>query len=164
MSKTIEDRPVEEHPPDEDLVLPDEDTLIELVRAEIERQFPQLDQPPTEPEPSPDTGGRVLALAELPGIRESREATAALLRYRDTGDVAGYLDLVEEILNLTLGVSGESSPGPVTAASAVTPGGGGAPNDLQQAYQMRRSQLKPGDVNALTALKREFRQKGLDVF
>ena len=113
---------------------------------------------------SPELGERVLALADLPGIRESREATAALLRYRDSGDVEGYLELVEEILKITLGMEGQRNSGPVTAASAVTPGGGSAPNDLQMAYQMRRSLIKPGDVNALTALKREFRQKGMDVF
>jgi hypothetical protein len=46
---------------------------------------------------------------------------------------------------------------PVTTATAVAPGGTNAPSDLQQAYQRRKAQLRPGDINALTALKREFR-------
>jgi hypothetical protein len=47
---------------------------------------------------------------------------------------------------------------------AVIPGGSDAPSDLAEAYRRRKRQLRPGDINALTALKREFRQKGLDVF
>lgn len=61
-------------------------------------------------------------------------------------------------------VSSANAPVNVSAASAVTPGGSAAPADLVQAYQRRKAMLRPGDVNALTALKREIRQKGLDAF
>ncbi|MBN2045444.1 MAG: hypothetical protein JW757_10525 [Anaerolineales bacterium] len=107
---------------------------------------------------------KILSLANLPGIRGSEDATALLLRHREVGDLAAYLDLVEGLLALTLGGGEESSHPLVTAASAVIPAGGQAVDDLAQEYRRRRVQIRPGDINALTALKREFRQKGLDIF
>ncbi len=113
-----------------------------------------------------DLAARVMALARLPGLRANEEATARLLRHKADGGTDGYLALLEELLALVLG----DAPGQgaavssASAASAVTPGGSAAPADLVQAYQRRKAMLRPGDVNALTALKREFRQKGLDVF
>lgn len=119
-----------------------------------------------------DLAARVVALARLPGLRANEEATARLLRHKVDGGTDGYLALLEELLALVLGdapgqgavVSSANAPANVSAASAVTPGGSAAPADLVQAYQRRKAMLRPGDVNALTALKREFRQKGLDVF
>lgn len=57
-------------------------------------------------------------------------------------------------------ISAAASP-----AAVAQPGGAGAPpSDLQAAYEQRKAALRPGDVQSLTALKREFRHKGLDVF
>ena len=111
-----------------------------------------------------DLEEKILSLANLPGIRGNEDATALILRHREAGDLDDYLTLVEGLLALTFGGGEAASPAPVTAASAVIPGSGQAVDDLAQEYQRRRSQLRPGDINALTALKREFRQKGMDVF
>ncbi|MFN2143709.1 MAG: hypothetical protein ACK2T7_00075 [Anaerolineales bacterium] len=107
---------------------------------------------------------KILSLANLPGIRGNEDATALILRHREAGDLGDYLDLVEGLLALTLGQGDDNPPAAVTAASAVTPGGGQAVDDLAQEYLRRRSQIRPGDINALTALKREFRRKGHEVF
>ena len=115
-----------------------------------------------------DLAARVMALARLPGLRANEEATARLLRHKADGGTDGYLALLKELLALVLGdAPGQGavvSPANASAATAVIPGGNAAPADLVQAYQRRKAVLRPGDVNALTALKREFRQKGLDVF
>ena len=46
---------------------------------------------------------RILSLVNLPGLRANEEAIATLLRHKDTGDTAGYLSMLEELLALTLG-------------------------------------------------------------
>ncbi len=81
---------------------------------------------------------KILSLANLPGIRGNEDATALILRHKQAGDLSAYLDLVEGLLALTLGSGEEISPAPVTAASAVTPGGGQAVDDLAQEYRRRR--------------------------
>jgi len=35
---------------------------------------------------------------------------------------------------------------------------------LQEVYDRRKGKLRPGDVNGLLALKREFRGKGLKIY
>jgi len=119
--------------------------------------------PPTE-EAASDFEGRVAALAGLPGIRENEDAVALILRNRNPADQAAYTSLVEGLLQTVLGGGEAAATTTASAASMVIPGGGEGPNDLEQTYQRRKKLLRPGDVNALTALKREFRQKGLDVF
>lgn len=118
---------------------------------------------PTE-ELEPDFEGRVTALAGLPGIRENEDAVALILRNRNPADQAAYTSLVEGLLQTVLGGGEAAATMTASAASMVIPGGGETSNDLEQAYRRRKKLLRPGDVNALTALKREFRQKGLDVF
>ncbi|MCH7662622.1 MAG: hypothetical protein IH859_01980 [Chloroflexi bacterium] len=77
-------------------------------------------------------------------------------------DTEGYLDFLGDITKLALQRAARPTP---TAASAAQPGGGGTPEpDLRSEYDLRKTSLRPGDVNALMELKREFRQKGLDVF
>lgn len=112
-----------------------------------------------------DLETRLRSLADLPGVRDNDEARALILRSLDAPDLTAYTQVMENLIRMTLGGTSRTGPlAPVSAATALTPGGSDAPGDLAQAYQRRRSQLRPGDVNALTALKREFRQKGLDVF
>ena len=112
-----------------------------------------------------DLETRIRSLADLPGVREHENARALILRNLDAPDLAAYVRVMENLIRITLGeVSGADILSPVSAATALTPGGSDAPGDLAQAYQRRKQQLRPGDVNALTALKREFRQKGLDIF
>ncbi len=75
------------------------------------------------------------------------------------------MELIENLLQLTLGSPEESHPAvAVSPATAVVPGGSSASSDLAQEYERRKQKLRPGDINALTALKREFRKKGLDLF
>ncbi len=114
------------------------------------------------PEIPHDLEQRLKRLADLSGLRVNEDAAALLLWHKPSAGMTGYLDLVEGLLGLTLGTPPARPAQPVTAASAVTPGGGTAPDDLTQANQQRKARLRPGNVNALTALKREFRQKGLE--
>lgn len=108
---------------------------------------------------------RIRSLADLPGLRGNEDARALILRNIGVQDPTAYMRVMEELIHLTLGTpETETGSGAVSAARAVIPGGSDAPGDLLQAYQRRKRQLRAGDVNALTALKREFRQKGLDVF
>lgn len=132
-------------------------------QAQAADPAPEASQSPEET--LPDYSRRVNALADIPGIRENEDALALILRNQSPPDQTAFTTLLEDLLRAALG-SGEEAKAPaaVSAASAVTPGGGEVPKDLQQAYQRRKKLLRPGDVNALTALKREFRQKGLDVF
>lgn len=109
---------------------------------------------------------RVQALAKMPGLKENEDARAMLLRHARPEGIEEYAALLEDLLLL-----GGERPAQVPGdreksipASAVIPGGGDAPADLRQAYERRKRALRPGDINALTALKREFRQRGLDVF
>lgn len=112
-----------------------------------------------------DLEARIRTLAELPGLKSNHSAEALILRNMAVEDVSSYVQLMEELIHLTLGGQ-KAEPGQVltSAAAAVIPGGSDAPSDLAEAYRRRKRQLRPGDINALTALKREFRQKGLDIF
>ena len=117
------------------------------------------------PQHDPDLETRIRSLADLPGVRENEDARALILRNLGDPDLLTYVRVMEALIQITLGtIQGERVRGPVSAATAMTPGGSDAPGDLAEAYQRRKHQLRPGDVNGLTALKREFRQKGLDVF
>jgi hypothetical protein len=112
-----------------------------------------------------DLEARIRSLADLPGLSENEDARALILRSMTVGDLPSYVQVMEDLIRMTMGESSSvSALPPVSAATAVIPGGSGAPGDLAQSYQRRKQKLRPGDVNALTALKREFRQKGLDVF
>ena len=114
--------------------------------------------------PVEDFEARVTSLAGMQGIRENEDAVALILRNRQPADQAAYIALVEELLQTVLGDTPPGEQSAVSAAGVVIPGGGEATQNLEQSYQRRKKLLRPGDVNALTALKREFRQKGLDVF
>ncbi len=108
---------------------------------------------------------RIRSFADLPGVRENEDASALILRSMAVEDLPAYVQVMEELVRLTLGEQKEGrGHRPISAAAAVTPGGSDTPDDLEQAYRRRKRLLRPGDVNGLTALKREFRQKGLDVF
>ncbi|MCW5838959.1 MAG: hypothetical protein KIT29_03510 [Anaerolineales bacterium] len=51
------------------------------------------------------------------------------------------------------------------ASLAIPPGGGGAPPaDLPAEYRRRMAALRPGNLAAVVELKREFRQRGLEVY
>jgi hypothetical protein len=51
------------------------------------------------------------------------------------------------------------------ASLAIPPGGGGAPPaDLPAEYRRRMAALRPGYLAAVVELKREFRQRGLEVY
>ncbi|MBN2502182.1 MAG: hypothetical protein JXB38_15465 [Anaerolineales bacterium] len=72
-----------------------------------------------------------------------------------------YLELLENLTNLVLQ---GAKKGNVHPAAVVQPGGGAPQADLRSEYQVRLQQLRPGDVNGLMELKREFRGKGLEIF
>lgn len=99
------------------------------------------------------------------GLRNSPE-TAALLRDQNAFDgPGGYLDLVEKVLAIILPEEGEGENTTPTPAGVIAPSGGtNVSTDLAALYQHRKRKIRPGDINALTALKREFREKGLNIF
>ena len=136
--------------------------LQELAEALLASKQESKDQPG---EKDSDLEARIRSLAELPGLKGNHSARALILRNMAVEDVSSYAQLMEELIHLTLGEQNAHSVEISTsAAAAVIPGGSDAPSDLGEAYRRRKRQLRPGDINALTALKREFRQKGLDIF
>jgi hypothetical protein len=89
-------------------------------------------------------------------------AVTELLEEDGYDDDNGFLDLLADVTELALQRAERS---PAGAATVTQPGGGHAPQpDLQTEYELRKQRLRPGDVNALMELKREFRQKGLEIF
>jgi hypothetical protein len=145
--------------------------------AELERQFgalsdyrqaaeqeqSQAGQGGKEPLPPPeewalDRARHILAAAGL----ENDAQVAALARqgnYAPT--LEGYVAFLGDLTEMVLRRSGKR---PASAATALPPGGQAPPPDVAAEYQRRLKALRPGDVNALMALKREFRQKGLEVY
>lgn len=105
---------------------------------------------------------RAAMLLERVGLGNDPEAVSLMQEISHSQDEKSYLDMMEDLVTLTLRRTGlEKAP----AATVIQPSGGIAPaQDLREAYEQRKVRLRPGDVNGLMALKREFREKGLDVF
>jgi hypothetical protein len=105
---------------------------------------------------------RAVMLLERVGLGNDPEAVSLMQEISHSQDEEDYLDMMEDLVTLTLRRTGlEEAP----AAAVIQPSGGIAPvQDLREAYEQRKKRLRPGDVNGLMALKREFREKGLDVF
>ncbi|MEN8242164.1 MAG: hypothetical protein ABFS17_09610 [Chloroflexota bacterium] len=170
------------------------EALRELIRKEIERRFQsakdrrwsQLERQYGElrehtedqgqPLPHEDDEGpqlspedRVLEQAEALltrlGLRGTPQAEALLEQREALEGRGGYLDAIDQVLEIILkravGI-GAAAPSP---AGVVAPSGGSiAKNDLGEQYQARKAEIRPGDVHNLTKLKREFREKGLNIF
>jgi hypothetical protein len=178
------------HPPREEI--PAE--LLDLVSKEIERRFQsakdkrwaqlekqygelhELSQQKDSPLPQAASISsdlpietqlmeRAQSLLKRLGLRNSPE-TAALLRDQDAFDgPGGYLDLVDKVIGVILPEEGSRELPIPSPAGVVTYGGGSAASaDLAAVYQHRKKKIRPGDVNSLMALKREFREKGLNIF
>jgi hypothetical protein len=96
------------------------------------------------------------------GLGNDPEVVSLLQDQSENLDGGDYLDLMEDLVAMALRrVGREATP----ATAVVQPGGGIAPvEDLQGAYEQRKKKLRPGDVNGLMALKKEFREKGMDVY
>jgi len=159
--------------------------LVELIRQEIDRRFQSakdkrwaqlekqygelnrlVDGRPSDGDraetPERQLLERIHTLAVQAGMANDPRVVALLQREDLTDDLEGYLGLLEGITQLVLE---QENTRPVSAGSVIQPGGGQAPlQDLRQDYEMRRRKLRPGDVDSLTALKREFRGKGLQVY
>ena len=101
-------------------------------------------------------------LLDSAGLVNDPEVQAMIRTGKYSPDTHGYLDFLGDITKLALQRAGRPS---TTAASVAQPGGGGTPEpDLRSEYDLRKVRLRPGDVNALMELKRDYRSKGLDVF
>ena len=102
------------------------------------------------------------ALQDSLGLLNDPDVNALFESASYSQDTEGYIDMLTDITKLAL----ERSKRPVaTAASVIQPSGRSAPApDLRSDYDTRKTRLRPGDVNALMELKREFRKKGLEVF
>jgi hypothetical protein len=105
---------------------------------------------------------RAAMLLERVGLGNDPEAVSLMQGIAHSQDEESYLEMMEDLVTLTLRRTGlEKTP----EAAVIQPSGGIAPaQNLQEAYEQRKKGLRPGDVNGLMALKREFREKGLDVF
>lgn len=105
---------------------------------------------------------RAAMLLERIGLGNDPEAVSLMQDIAHDKDEGGYLDMMEDLVELTLRRTGmENSPESIVIQSS----GGTVPvQNLQEAYEQQKKKLRPGDVNGLMALKREFREKGLDVF
>jgi hypothetical protein len=106
--------------------------------------------------------GRTARLLKRVGLSNDPEVIALLHDQTESFGGRDYLDLMEDLVAITLRREGrEEAP----AAVIIQPGGGSAPvEDLHGAYEQRKKKLRPGDVNGLMALKKEFREKGLEIF
>jgi hypothetical protein len=105
---------------------------------------------------------RASQLLERSGLSNDPEAVELVREFGSNQESSAYINLLEDLTELALRRIGK---GKASAATVAQPGGGNAPvADLQQAYEQQRKKLRPGDVNALMALKREFREKGLEIF
>jgi hypothetical protein len=142
----------------------------------LERQFGALSEfqqsmPEPDSEPNPHSDGsksddwlarKTHDLLDATGLVNDPEVQAMFRRGEYGPDAEGYLDFLSDITKLALQRAGRPAATPATVAQPV---GSGAPEpDLRSEYDLRKARLRPGDVNALMELKREFRQKGLDVF
>jgi hypothetical protein len=105
---------------------------------------------------------RAAMLLERIGLGNDPEAVSLMQGIAHDQDEDGYLDMMEDLVELSLRRTGiEKTP----EAAVIQPSGGNAPvQSLKEAYEQHKKKLRPGDVNGLMALKREFREKGLDVF
>ncbi len=121
--------------------------------AELERQYGALaaHQPPD----GEALRARAAALAQQAGLEDLPALTQTEF------GLAAYLEVLEAAATAALA----QPPRPAaTPAQAIQPGGGRPPDDLTAEYQRRLRALRPGDLNGLLALKREFREKGLALF
>lgn len=109
-----------------------------------------------------EIAGRTARLLKRVGLGNDPEVIALLHDQVESFGGGDYLDLMEDLVAITLRREGREE---VPAAVVIQPGGGIAPvENLQGAYEQRKKKLRPGDVNGLMALKKEFREKGMDVF
>jgi hypothetical protein len=105
---------------------------------------------------------KMRALLADSGLENDPEVQTMLRSGDYAPDVEGYMNMLGDITELALRRSQRPK---ASAATVAQPGGGGLVEpDLQGEYDLRRKRLRPGDVNSLLELKREFRKKGLDVY
>jgi hypothetical protein len=137
--------------------------------AQLEKQYGRLsgEQPGSEGRTSDGSLAKQLLakveqVIEKAGLGEDPEMAALMQVSITQEDVQGALDLLGDVTGIALRRAGK---GPASAGSVIQPGGGKAPGqDLRQAYEARKRKLRPGDVNGLMALKREFRSKGMEIY
>jgi hypothetical protein len=105
---------------------------------------------------------KVRKILEKAGLEEDPEIVALMQQRLTRQDVQGALDLLGDVTGIALR---KVRKAPASAATVIQPGDGKAPaQDLRQAYEVRKRRLRPGDVNGLMALKREFRKRGLEIY
>jgi hypothetical protein len=141
--------------------------------AQLEKQYGELGQLQERAKdlfskPASQWGGaltvmeRAARVLEGAGLSEDVEAVALINKKAECEEMGDFLDLMEDLTSLALRRIGK---GEGSAATVSQPGGGKAPlQDLRYSYELRKKKIRPGDVNALMALKREFREKGLEVY
>lgn len=101
-------------------------------------------------------------LLEAAGLSEDPEVRSLFLDEGYGPNLEGYVELLGDITEIALRRVGRPRG---RAATVMQPTGGGTPEpDLRGDYELRRAKLRPGDINGLLELKREFRKKGLAIF
>ena len=134
--------------------------------AKLEKQYGELSQRHPEPQGQGDDlpgwiRTQVEKVVNQAGLVDDPGVQAILSGLEGDQDQSKHLQVLAELTEMALAKKGK---GRISTAAVVLPGGGNAPHDLRQVYEQRKGKLRPGDVNALMALKREFREKGLEIY
>ncbi len=138
--------------------------------AKLEKQYEKL-QSKVEERETRKTADSELEIDILnKGERLLRKAGLSnhpkLLKKMNSGeyskDIIGYVHFLEDVSGMILDSSQEK---PEMVSAIIQPDGGVVPTqDLESQYENAKKKLVPGDLNGLTALKRDFRKKGLNIF
>ena len=137
--------------------------------AQLERQYGALSEFQSALDGQDDTQSgdsswvmeKAGSLLKMAGLENDPEVSALIRDTNYDADTEGYVALLSDLTEVVLRRNGRE---PTGAGAVAQPSGGLPANDLREDYELRKRQVAAGDVNALMALKREFRGKGLDVF
>lgn len=113
----------------------------------------------------PEEGGTELAKPASLGSSKKQQRIADLVKEQVLGPLRLELEQALEARLEQLAALPSAQPAASRASRVILPGGAGAPaQDLRAEYQRRLRGLRPGDVAAVLELKREFRNRGLEVY
>ncbi|UYN91877.1 MAG: hypothetical protein KIT70_11030 [Anaerolineales bacterium] len=111
-----------------------------------------------------ESEGSALRPASL-GASKKQQRIADLVKEQLHGQLKMELEQALEARLAQLTAAPGAQPAAGRPSRVVPPSGAGAPApDLRAEYQRRLRSLRPGDLGAVLELKREFRNKGLEVY
>lgn len=111
-----------------------------------------------------ESEGGALRPASL-GASKKQQRIADLVKEQLHSQLKMELEQALEARLAQLAAAPSTQPTAGRPSRVVPPSGAGAPApDLRAEYQRRLRSLRPGDLGAVLELKREFRNKGLEVY